>query len=340
MAGNKRVTLAEVAALAGVSAITVSRAIRQPGIVSEKVKNRVEAAVRELGYVPNPAARLLATGRSNVIGVVIPSITNNVFADVVSGIYDAVEGTDFEVQLGNTRYSPSQEEGLLRIFSSQRPAGLIVAGIDQTAASLDMLASIDCPVVQIMELSADPVGHCVGLSHYEAARHASAHLVEQGYRRVGFLGARMDPRTQRRFSGFREVAEAAGVFDERRVCTTTTPSSVTLGSQLLADLLAKAPDVDAIFCNNDDLALGALFEAQRRRLSVPDQLGICGFNDLEMVSAAEPAITSVFIPRYQMGRQAVDLVTQGIASDGENPTEIRDLGFELRARRSTARKQD
>lgn len=336
MSRKNKVTLDDVALKAGVSAITVSRALRQPNMVSEPVRARINKAVQELGYVPNPGAQLLATGRSNVIGVVIPSVTNSVFSDVLRGIYAASENTRYSIQLANTRYSPTLEASALKLFSSQKPAGLVVAGFDQNKESLAVLEAVDCPVIQIMETGFEPVDLCVGFSHIDAARAATRHLIDKGYRKLGFLAARMDPRTQRRFSGFREVAEAAGVFSERRVVTATAASSVTKGGELLADLLAKAPDVDAIFCINDDLALGAMFEAQRRRIGLPGQLGICGFNDLEMMAAAEPSITSVHTPRYDMGTKAIEMILSRIAGNYDGPTTL-DLGFEVVERMSTNR---
>ncbi|RYG93277.1 LacI family DNA-binding transcriptional regulator [Loktanella sp. IMCC34160] len=336
MTKEKRVTLDDVASLAGVSAITVSRALRQPDVVSEKVRARVESAVRRLGYVPNPAARQLASGRSNVIGVVIPSVTNNVFADVLRGIYDGVGEAGYEIQLANTRYAPSLEENALRLFASQKPAGVIVTGFDQSDASADLLAGLACPVVQIMDHGPTPAQMSIGFSHFDAAVAATRHLIDQGYTRLGFLGARMDPRTQKRFNGFRQTAMLAGVYSERRVVTTPEASSVTKGAALLSDLLAIAPEVDAVFCNNDDLALGAVFEARRRRLSVPGELGICGFNDLEMMAAAEPPVTSVRTPRLEMGRRAIEAVLTSLAA-GTRDTAAIDLGFEIVARESTAR---
>lgn len=308
-------------------------------MVSQKVRDRVEAAVQMLGYVPNPAARMLATGRSNVIGVVIPSVTNNVFADVIRGIYDAPESTEFEYQIANTRYSPTLEETVLRRLSSQRLAGLVVTGFDQSKEARRLLEGFECPVVQIMEVGEDPVDLCVGLSHFNGARAATTHLLERGYTRLAFVGARMDPRTQRRFNGFRDVAEAAGCFSQTRVVTTTSSSSVALGAQLLSDLLARDTAVDAIFCNNDDLALGAMFEASRRRLAIPQDLGICGFNDLEMMAVADPPLTSVRTARYEIGLRAVELITA--RQSGLKVAErVIDLGFEVVERESTCRRLD
>src|SRR3979490_1030648 len=275
-----KIRLTEVAKLAGVSPITASRFFRNPDALSAGKRVRVESAAKELGYVPNLAARALASQRTEGVGVLIPSLTNNVFSDVLRGIYDTLDGSRYSIQLANTRYSILQEEKLLQLFRAQKPAGLIVTGINQTADSRAILESMNCPVAQIMEIGDEPVDMMVGFSHYEASSAAIAHILAQGRRRIGFLGARMDPRVQRRFEGYRDAMKAASLFDPNLVVTTTVPTTVTLGGTLFADLMAKAPDIDAVFCVNDDLALGVLFECQRRQIAVPGKIAIVGFNDL------------------------------------------------------------
>ena len=333
---SRKITLADVAERANVSPITVSRALREPAKVSAAARDRIEAAIRATGYVPDPAARALASGRTDVIGVIIPSVTNNVFAEVLRGVYAGVEGSPFGIQLGNSRYSPVMEEDLIRVFLSQRPAGMIVTGHDQSPAARGLLAGANCPVVQIMETGSDPIDMQVGFSHYDAARAATAHLLDQGYRRPGFIGARMDPRSQRRLSGFQDQADQAGVLDPARIVTTGEPSSVSLGARLFADLIARHPETDAVFCNNDDLALGVLFECHRRHIAVPRALGIIGFNDLEMMAAAEPPLSSVSTDRRGMGERAIAMLRDRIG--GGDPADRNvDLGYQLMARRSTAR---
>ena len=145
----------------------------------------------------------------------------------------------------------------------------------------------------------------------------------------------MDPRVQRRFLGYQQAMKDAGLLDPRLVVTTPLPTSVTLGATLFADLLAKAPDTDAVFCANDDLALGVLFECRRRHISVPEQMLISGFNDLEFAACAHPRISSVATPRYEMGRLASEIVMK-IIETGERPANRRiDVGFEIRERGST-----
>jgi DNA-binding LacI/PurR family transcriptional regulator len=271
-----KIRLTEVAKLAGVSPITASRFFRTPEALSAERRVRVESAANELGYVPNLAARALASQRTEVIGVLIPSLTNNVFSDVLRGIYDALDGSRYSIQLANTRYSILQEERLLRLFLAQKPAGLIVTGINQTPDSRVIL------------------------------------------------------------EGYRAAMNEAGLFNERLIVTTAVPTSMTLGGTLFADLLAKAPDIDAVFCVNDDLALGALFECKRRHMAVPDQMAIVGFNDLEFMASSVPTLTSVRTNRYEMGRNAAQMVIETL--EGRRPEQgVVDLGFSIVQRESSKR---
>ncbi len=334
--GSGRPTIADVAKLAGVAAITVSRALRDPSLVSAELRAEIDTAVLQLGYAPDPNARALASSRADVIGVLVPSLTNIVFADIVRGIYDGLGDGPLQIQMGNTHYSPREEERLVRMFLSQRPSALIVSGIDQTEATRKLLESADCPIVQIMEHGDDPVDMLVGFSHFEGGKVATNHLIQAGCRRIGFIGARMDPRSQRRLAGYRAALEAVQLFDPKLITTTLTPSRVSLGGQLLADALAKVADLDAVFCNNDDLAMGVLFECQRAGIAVPQRMAICGFNDLDMMCVAYPSLTSVRTPRHEIGLRSVQMVLDRLAGR-PIPSSIVDLGFELQVRESTMR---
>ena len=331
-----RPTIADVAKLAGVAAITVSRALRDPSLVSAELRTQIDAAVTQLGYLPDPNARALASSRADVIGVLVPSLTNIVFADFVKGVYDGLGESTLQIQMVYTHYSPQVEERLVRMFLGQRPSALIVSGIDQSEITRKLLETAGCPVVQVMEYHDDPVDMLVGFSHFEGGKVATNHLLAAGYRRIGFIGARMDPRSQRRLAGYRRALEDAQLFDPKLITTTLTPSSVPLGGQLLADALSKARDLDAVFCNNDDLAMGVLFECQRAAIPIPHRIGICGFNDLDMMRVAFPPLSSIRTPRYETGRRSVEMVLERLA--GNMPaSSIIDLGFELQARESTMR---
>lgn len=317
--------------------MTVSRALRQPDKVSSLLRGQIDEAIRELGYVPNQSARALAAARADIVGVLIPSLANNVFSEVVRGLYSGLGNSPLQIQIGNTHYSEEEEERLLRLFLRQRPSGLVVSGIDQNDAARDLLANAGCPVVQIMEIGSDPIDLMVGFSQRACGRAATEHLLSQGYRRIAFLSARVDPRARRRLKGYKAAMRDAGLYDPELITTSSAPTSVSQGRTLFLEAVARTADLDAFFCGNDDIALGVLFECNRVGIAIPDRYGVVGFNDIEMMAVAHPTVTSVRTPRYEIGKCAMELVRAELAGD-PIPQRIVDLGFELKVRQSSARR--
>lgn len=306
-----RITLNDVARDSGVSAITVSRALNTPEKVSDQVRLRVEAAVKQLGYIPNRAAKSLATNSTNTIAVVIPSISNTVFSNVIKGIYDACAPQNYEILFANTYYSIQKEETLLAKMLTQHPDGIIITGLDISEHSAALLKNANIPIVQIMETGHLPaLDMCVGISHYDAGRKMATYLLSKGYKRIGFIGAQMDFRTQRRMNGFLAQLSSDGIDSEPYILTTAEPSTVRLGGQLIADLLTEHPEIDAVFCNNDDIAYGAIYECQRRRLRIPEQIAIAGFNDLDASAYINPSLTTIKTPLYEIGKTAAEMLIQ------------------------------
>jgi len=332
-----RVTLKDVAKKSGVSAITVSRVVNDYVGVSENIREKVTAAISELGYIPNRSASVLASSRSKLIGVLIPSLSNVVFNDVLRGIYDIACPVNYQVLLANTHYSPIEEERSIRTLLGQSPEGLIVTGGDQTDVAKAMLKASGIPVVQIMDKVAAPIDINVGFSHFEAGAAVAQLLLAKSYRKIGFIGARMDPRMCDRLAGFESILAAADCLDSKRILTIPQPSSVAMGTTLLRELMAVTEgDCDAVFCCNDDLALGALHECKKMHLSVPSKFGVCGFNDIEMATYAEPALSSVNVNRYKMGSRAIELIFERLGNkEVSTDTNYIDTGFELFMRKST-----
>lgn len=332
-----KITLVDVARAAAVSAITVSRVINQPEKVSEAARLRVQKAIDELGYIPNQHASSLASARSGVIGVAIPSLSNIVFTEVLRGIYEVMGANGYKVLLVDTHYSPLEEEKMIRTLLSQSPEGLIITGGDQTNMCRNFLTKAGIPIVQIMELLAEPIDMNIGFAHGRAGYDVVKHLIAQGYERIGFIGARMDPRVQQRMHGYKLALEQLGKFDKHLLVTTPEPSSIAVGGKLFKSLLAAVDGaVDAVFCVNDDLALGALFEAQRMNIHVPQDMAICGFNDIEAATYVNPSLTSVAVGRYEMGVKAAELIIQAL---NQQPIENKkiDMGYAIKQRESTRR---
>lgn len=332
---SKNMTLVDVAVKAGVSAITVSRVINHPEKVSESLRRQVQAAIDSLGYIPNQFASSLASAKSNVIGVVIPSLSNIVFNEVLRGIYEVAGKANYKVLLVDTHYSPLEEEKMVRTLLSQAPEAMIITGGDQTRACRTMLEKARVPIVQIMELLEEPIDMNIGFSHERAGYDVVHQLLLAGYSRIAFIGARMDPRVQQRLQGYKAAMEAANKSWQGLVMTTPEPSSIGLGGELFKSLMAESKGVvDAIFCCNDDLALGALFESQRMNINVPTNLAICGFNDVEAARHVNPALTSVHTPRYEMGVKATEMLVQTLQGNLISEKKV-DIGYELKLRKST-----
>lgn len=312
--------------------------------------------MRDLHYVPNVSASTLASARTDMVGVLLPSLTHTVFTDVLRGIYDGIDGTRLYVQLGNTRYDPREEERLIGMMVRQKPAAMIISGTDQSAESRRMLKRAGCPVVQIMDLAVDPIDCIIGFSHEAAGRQMTEHLIDQGYRRIVFLGGVLAGRSSGRVRGYHRAMAAAGLDAWTKVyainpddCDAmpnaakrrpdgTWPEYVTpeIGRHFFRAALTAGPPIDAVFCNNDVLALGVLFECLHRGLRVPDDVGIAGFNDLDFMAAAEPALSTVRTFRYKTGLDAVMAIRERLAG-GCVGQRIVDVGFEIMRRRSTER---
>ncbi len=336
--GRGRTTLSDVAAHAGVSAVTASRALRKPEMVSDDLRQRVERAVRELGYIPNQLASALASARTRTIGVVVPSLTNSVFADLLRALHDVFLPVGYQVLVLDSRYHPNEEEGAIHTLLGQHPEAMIVSGIDQTARARQLLERSSVPVIQTMELTDDPIDINIGLDQRDAGHMATRYLLGIGCRRVGLVAAPLDPRAHRRRLGYADAMSDAGVDPTGTVAITPRPSTVAIGAELFAEVLTKTPDLQGIFCCNDDLALGVLFECQRRGIRVPDEMSIVGFNDLEFCATACPTLTSVATPRYEMGLRSAEIILEIISGSGERPRERRiDVGFKLIERDSTRR---
>lgn len=333
--GTTRSRMADVARLAGVSTATVSRAIRQPEIVSPAVRGRIQQAIERLSYRRNLVAGALASASSMTIGVIIPSIINSFFAATVEALEEELAGSGYQLLLGNSNYSADVEQQLITSFLAWSPAAMVVTGRRHNREAVRTLLDSGIPVVEMWELSDHPIDTIVGFSHREVAKLAVRHFSERGARRLGFIGAYMerDYRTADRHAGYVEAALAAGYAPPAEIRLPDRASAVG-GAKALTDMLEMHPDVDAIFCSNDIIALGTLFEAQRRGLRVPEQLKLCGFGDLEFAAASNPSLTTVRPPRREIGARIAHLLRARLGGAPDRGGSF-DLGVELVVRGST-----
>ncbi len=329
-----RVTLADVARAAGVSPITVSRALRGERAVDQALVTRVQAAVSKLGYVPDPAARALASRHSSHVAVLIPMLSNALFVDLLEAVQTTLRSAGYQTLMAVTHYSASEEEHLLREQLLHRPAGLLVTGLERSDATRQMIAHSGVPCVHLMEASGSPGIYSVGFSQFDASADMTRHLLQKGRKRIAFAGAQLDPRTLQRLDGYRSVMRQAGLNDAKLEWLNPAPSSIALGGQMFEQIMSQQPPVDAIFFCNDDLAQGALLAALRLKIKVPKQVAIAGFNDLTGSDQMLPPLTTINTPRAQLGKAAADMLIS--LMKGLNvPTPCVNVGYELVVRGST-----
>lgn len=329
-----RVTLSDVALLAGVSPITVSRALRGERAVAPELVAKVRAAADTLGYVPNPAARALASGQSSHVAVLIPMLSNALFVDLLEALQQSLRHAGFQTLIGITHYDPSEEESLLREQLLHRPAGLVVTGLERHDSTRQLIAQSGVPCVHLMTADAPEGAHCVGFSQKDAGRDMTLHLLDRGYRRIAFAAAQLDPRTLQRLDGWRSALQDAGLHDEVLEWLNPAPSSLGLGARMFEQIMGQTPPVDAIFFCNDDLAQGALLAAMRMGVAVPERVAIAGFNDLTGSDQMVPPLTTVRTPRAEIGHAAAQMLIALMHGD-RIPAPAVNLGYALQVRQST-----
>lgn len=318
----------DVAALAGVSQMTVSRVMRGAGKTSPAIRDRVQAAAAQLGYSHNRVASAMRDETTPLVGVVLPTLGNRVFSEVLTGLNETLEAQALRPLFGVTEYDPAQEEALVRDLLSWRPRGIVLPGLEQSPATVTALRASGLRVAQVMDLDGDPIEAAFGLSQTGAGRATARHLLEKGYRRFAYLGSQggKDLRATKRLDGFRGVIRAAGaqIVSEQ---ISDAPSSMSTGRALTQALLDGPAKPDAIYYSNDDLAAGGLMHCLVAGIAVPGTVALAGFNGLAFLESLPIQLTTVETPRAEMGRAAARHVI-GSAPEGDGPLKV-DLGFRV-----------
>lgn len=321
-------TLAHVARLANVSENTVSRVIRNKGSIAPETRRRVSAAIDQLGYVPNRAAGSLASSSSLIIGVILPSLSNIVFPEVLRGINAALSGTSYRPMIGVTDYDLETEQNLISSLLAWQPAALIVTGFEHTDAARRMLEASRVRIAELMDIDDHPIDLAVGLSHRKAGRSMARHLVKRGYSKIAYVGHdwETDRRAHARYQGLCEGLAEAGLSlaAERRA---DQPSSTLEGRNTLARLLAESEGIDAVAFSNDDMAVGGFMHCLSANISVPEELALIGFNGLEIGQVLPKPLTTVLSNRFAIGKTAVEILLE----NPKRPQESRsiDTGFSI-----------
>lgn len=325
----------DVAGAAGVSLMTVSRFLNDPAKLSEEKRTKIEQAVSQTGYLPNRLARSLSSNRSNVVGMIVPSLRNSLFAETIKGMSERLQANNFHLMIADSGPSLEEEEKLIKAFLSQRVAGLALHNTTHTAAARQMLARAGAPVVENGNLSQEPLDSVVSYSNFEASRRMVLNLAKLGYKNIGFVTLPVlgnDRASERRRGYFAALGELGRAVNRNLVIE--RPASLGSGAEAMAHLVETVPEVDAVFFAGDVLAIGALSECQKRGWAVPQRVGIATFDDVDMLRYMAPPVTTIRLPRYEIGRRSAQCLLDRISGAAKAPL-VLDLGFEIIQREST-----
>jgi len=325
---RKAATLHDVAREAGVSLITASRALGNPGMVSPKTIERVKLAAAATGYVPNLLAGSLKSRRSMTVAGLVPTISVAQFLPTVQALTETLAAKGYQLILGQTGYDHSREEALINTMLSRRPDGIVVTGLVQSSAAREQLQRLGIPVVETWDLSDRPVDMLVGFSHLKVGSAVAGYFMSKGWRRLG-IATGDDQRASVRREGF-----LAALGRDVPTAYVPAPSSLALGRRALADLLGQEPALQAVFCSSDQLAQGVVVEAQHRGLRVPADLAVCGFGDADFAAHMQPSLTTVHVDGAAIGRRAAQLIVER-CHGAAVAQPIVDVGFRIVEREST-----
>lgn len=301
--GTGKVTLADVAQQAGVGTMTVSRALRTPGLVSEKLRNKIEAAVTELGYTPNLTASALASASSHCIAMVVPHLEQSGFTAMFSGMQRVLQPAGYQIMLVVSPPHLPLDDQLLATLLASNPAAIILPDVGYSETLRDWLKNTAIPVLEI-GTTVQPIDMTIGIDNVAAISELTQMLIKRGYQNIGLLCAHQEQRIfQQYLQGWYETM-LRNHMSPYRVLNAAAPALFSTGATQLADFLLAWPELDALICISDELACGVLYECQRRHIKVPDELAVVGFGDSDISRVCQPPLTTIAIPHDKIGTEA------------------------------------
>ena len=306
------VTMRDVARAAGVSRMTVSRALKPDSPVSKATRERILGIVREMNYVPDQVAGSLTTKKSGFVAVLVPSLNNLHFAETIQALSEELELGGQQILLGHTDYSQAKEEELVEAMLRRRPEAMVLSYDGHSDRTVALLSDANIPVIELWERPDDPLQHTIGFSNHDAAAAMTRALIERGYRNIAFLGEADDAWTRgaSRRAGWRKTMQEAGLSTHRLLRIGKPPLSIEVGAAATPILLSEFPDTDCILCVSDLPAFGALNALRTSGVSVPDDIGIAGFGNFEVSRFSSPAITTVEVDPKSIGRATGQLLSE------------------------------
>ncbi|ATW42331.1 gluconate operon transcriptional repressor GntR [Glaesserella parasuis] len=323
---RKRPTLQHIADHLGITKMTISRYLRNPEAVAHETGLRIAEAITEFGYIPNRAPDILSNAKSRAIGVLVPSLTNQVFADVIKGIELVTDKAGYQTMLAHYGYSQEKEEQRIESLLSYNVDGIILSENHHSKRTLKMLEVANIPVIEIMDSSEIGIQQAVGFDNISAAQSMVETMISRGHKNIVYFTARMDKRTKLKMQGYEQAMRKYHL--EPHSLITDEPSSFTLGAKQLQHALAQYPDIDGIFCTNDDLAIGALFECQRLGIKVPKEMAIAGFHGHDVGQSLTPQLATVITPRLEIGKVAAQELLNRLKGEPQQSSII-NLGYQI-----------
>ncbi len=329
--GHQSLTITDVARLAGVSAMTVSRVINQPGKVPAATVARVRAAIDEAGYVPNRAAGGLRSSRSRLVAAVVPTLTGSIFLETIESLTAHLAARGYQLMVGQSGYGQDREDALISDIIGRRPDGIVLTGVLHTPLARRRLAAAGVPVIETWDLTPQPIDIAIGFSHEAVGAQVCRFLHDRGRTRLAVVGGD-DPRAQRRARAFADAAVSLGL-KEPVVQSVPAPATLADGRRVAAALLARDPKIDGIFCSSDLFAMGVILQARTLGIDVPGRLSVVGFGDLTFAADLEPALTTVRVDGTRIGQLAADCIIDREAHEAHHGRTL-DLGFQIMERAS------
>lgn len=299
----------DVARRARVSIATVSRTLQKPDTVSEATRQRVQQAIRDLGYVHNLVAGSLATSRTRVIAALVPTFDNRDYAKTIHAMAEVLRAAGYHLLLGHHGFSIDEEEAMIGAFLGRRPDGFFLHGRRHTPGAVRLLRSAGIPIVESGDLTGRPLDMVVSYSNFDAAKALTDYLIRKGHRRIALVCGPWgeSERHRERWRGYRAALREHGIpYAAGRVLEKQLSGKT--GAAALLALLGRDPKIDAIFFTSDVMAVGALLECLRRGWAVPERVAIAGFDDQEIASQVVPSLTTVQVPREEIGRRAGEML--------------------------------
>nr|WP_255456470.1 substrate-binding domain-containing protein [Paraglaciecola sp. L3A3] len=322
----KRTTLQDIADVVGKTKMTVSRYLQNPELVAPASRVAIENAINKLGYIPNRAPNILSNGKSYAIGVLFPSISNHVFDEVLRGIESVTEPAGYQIIIAHYSYSQQLEEKRIGSLLSFHVDGLILSESVHSENTLRMISGSGVPVTEIMDTRSTPLQQAVGFDNEDAAKKMTERMLSKGYQNIAYIGAKGDVRDIARQKGYEAAVQQSG----KKPIIFRSPefTSITLGSEIMDNILAYRPKIDAAICTNDDVAIGMLLSCKKKGLKVPEDIAITGMHGHEMGQLFSPVLASVITPRYKIGQVAAEQLLKRINGAADFDTYI-DLGFQI-----------